>query len=398
MSLYYDGGDVTLYHGDALEVARTLPSESVRTIVTSPPYFGLRDYGEDGQIGAEASVAEYVARMVELFRELRRVLADDGTLWLNLGDSYSGAGPSGAAYDSETTRRRAAGNGMDGKFRVSKRLAERDLDYSRKKPIPTSGIPAKNLIGVPWRVALALQADGWILRSDIIWAKPNPMPESVTDRPTKSHEYVFLFAKNPNYYYDHEAIAEDATGGAKGSRFDTGKTAEHQGFRAQDGERKQAARALELAREKGLTEAHLAAIRAVGMNDAGKAQSVQSGMGKNTDEVQRLADEAKAALGGYYREFLTGGNRNKRTVWTVPTVPFPGSHFAVYPPELIRPCIRAGSQPGDTVLDPFSGSGTTGAVATFEGRKYIGIDLNRDYLDLSLRTRFQQPTLAWEAS
>lgn len=372
---YFDSGDVTLYHGDALEVVRTLPDGLARAIVTSPPYFGLRDYGEDGQIGAEASLEEYIVRLVVLFRELRRVLTDDGTLWLNLGDSYSSLGG-------------MTGVGPNASVGSTQRQAE-----SRTRPPST--VAPKNLIGVPWRVALALQADGWILRSDIIWHKPNPMPESVTDRPTKAHEYVFLFAKNPNYYYDHEAIAEDATGGAKGSRFDTGKTGEHQGFRAQEGERKQAVRALELAREKGLTDAHLAAIRAVGMNDAGKAQAVQLGMGKNTEEVQRLADEAKSALGGYYREFLTGGNRNKRTVWTVPTVPFPGSHFAVYPPELIRPCIRAGSAPGDTVLDPFSGSGTTGAVATFEGRKYVGIDLNREYLDLSLRTRFQQPTLEW---
>ena len=305
MSAYYDSDDVQLHHGDALDVARTLPDGLARTIVTSPPYFGLRDYGEDGQIGAEASVGEYVARMVGLFRELRRVLADDGTLWMNLGDSYSG--------DGRTGRNDAAWKG--GPERMAN-ATSRDL-------------PAKNLIGIPWRVALALQDDGWILRSDIIWAKPNPMPESVTDRPTKSHEYLFLFAKSPRYYFDAEAIAETGAG-----RTDLGK------------------------------------MRYPGREDSG-----------------RWAD-------GGVRESDT---RNKRTVWTVPTVPFPGSHFAVYPPDLIRPCIRAGSEPGDIVLDPFSGSGTTGAVATFEGRKYIGIDLNRDYLRMSLETRFLQPSLPWEA-
>lgn len=319
MSLYYDSDDVQLHHGDALDVARTLPDGLARTIVTSPPYFGLRDYGEDGQIGAEASVGEYVARMVGLFRELRRVLADDGTLWMNLGDSYSG--------DGRTGRNDAAWKG--GPERMAN-ATSRDL-------------PAKNLIGIPWRVALALQDDGWILRSDIIWAKPNPMPESVTDRPTKSHEYLFLFAKSPRYYYDADSIREPHP-------------------------------------DKALYQQEVARRNPHRPGKAAGApgQSKQSGMAAGLRELN--------ALGA-----------NKRTVWTVPTVPFPGSHFAVYPPDLIRPCIRAGSEPGDIVLDPFSGSGTTGAVATFEGRKYIGIDLNRDYLRMSLETRFLQPSLPWEA-
>lgn len=376
MSLYYEDARITLLHGDALTEARTLATGSVQTIVTSPPYYGLRDYGEDGQYGAEPSVGEYVARMVDLFRELRRVLADDGTLWLNLGDSYN-AKPGQRKVGDKAGAKQATKRGSTGSPSVNE-----------------SGFPAKGMLGVPWRVALALQADGWILRSDIIWHKPNPMPESVTDRPTKAHEHVFLFAKSQTYMYDAAAIAENAVGGAKGSRFDTGKTAEHQLGRSESGERPQARRARQLAEQKGLTRAHLDAIRAVGMNDSGKALEVQDGAGKNNAEVQRLADEAKAALGGYYREFLSGGMRNKRDVWTVATVPFGEAHFAVYPPELIRPCILAGSRPGDTVLDPFSGSGTTGQVATFEGRKYIGIDLNREYLDLSLRTRFQQPVLA----
>jgi DNA modification methylase len=313
---YYQDDLVTLLHGDALAQARTLNTGSVQTIVTSPPYFGLRDYGETGQVGAEASVAEYVDGMVGLFRELRRALTDDGTLWLNLGDSYSAGGMSNPSSSS------TLGGGKD-RGASSYSISRRNRD-----------IPPKNLLGVPWRVALALQADGWILRSDIIWHKPNPMPESVTDRPTKAHEYLFLLAKSPKYFYDAEAI---------------------------------------------------------------KDKSLESGR-----EVKEYKTDAKrAAKGDDQRTAPRGGMKvadlkNKRTVWTVATRPFGGSHFAVYPPELIRPCVLAGSRPGDTILDPFSGSGTTGMVATQEGRKYIGIDLNSDYLDLSLKTRFAQPVLNLE--
>ena len=311
---YYEDDLVTLYHGDALAEARLLPTGSVQTIVTSPPYFGLRDYGTEGQMGAEETVEGYVAGMVSLFHELRRVLADDGTLWLNLGDSYA-SGEVGR-HDYADGTKIAAGSQVGRK-------------YSR----PVTGVPPKNLLGVPWRVALALQADGWILRSDIIWSKPNPMPESVTDRPTKAHEYMFLLAKSPRYYYDADAIRTPTTA--------TGRTW---------GERK-------------------AAGEPVRYGTAG-----QSAVGK----------------GGFAAD---DRGANARTVWVVPTTPFSGAHFAVYPPELIRPCVLAGSRIGDTVLDPFSGSGTTGMVATQEGRKYVGIDLNSDYLDLSLKTRFAQPVL-----
>lgn len=190
MTLFYEDEYVTLHHGDALDVARSLPAGLARCIVTSPPYYGLRDYGEAGQYGAEGSVGEYVARMVELFRELRRVLADDGTLWLNLGDSYSSGGRGAYAATGKTGDRQGRRATIKGVLR------------------PPAELPDKNLLGVPWRVAFALQDDGWILRSDIIWAKPNPMPESVTDRPTKAHEYVFLFAKSPRYYYDADSIRE----------------------------------------------------------------------------------------------------------------------------------------------------------------------------------------------
>jgi DNA modification methylase len=316
---YYQDDLVTLLHGDALEVAKTIPSGSVQTIVTSPPYFGLRDYGADGQMGAEGTLDGYVAGMVALFSELRRTLADDGTLWLNLGDSYT-------ASEGQRKVTDAAG---------SKQQTKRGSTGSPSTYIP--GVAPKNLMGVPWRVALALQADGWILRSDIIWAKPNPMPESVTDRPTKSHEYLFLLAKAPRYYYDAEAIQEDANP-AYASRY-------------------------------------------------------ESGFGGTKNEHLQASGQSRIPVQGN-REYT--GKRNKRTVWEVATVPFPGSHFAVYPPELVRPCVLAGSRPGDTVLDPFSGSGTTGMVSTQEGRKYIGIDLNADYLDLSLKTRFAQPVLNME--
>lgn len=390
---YYADDTITLLHGDALACAQSLPDRSVRTIVTSPPYFGLRDYDEDGQIGAEATVEEFVDRLVELFRELRRVLADDGTLWLNLGDSYVSSPPGNKPGEFSTSaltnpsRQNVVNRGNRDKTRL--------------------GLPAKNLLMVPARVALAMQADGWILRSDIIWAKTSTMPESVRDRPSSSHEHIFLFAKRPKYFYDHEAIMEDAAdstrarlaqdleGQAGSTRANGG--AKTNGTMKATG-RPQLKRAIELATQHGLTDEHMAAIKAVGMSDAGKAQTTQSGTGKNTPEMQRLADEAKEVLGGYYREFLSDGKVNKRNVWSVSTVPFGEAHFAVYPPELIRPCILAGSQMGDTVLDPFSGSGTTGMVATQEGRRYIGFDLNAKFLDLSLNTRFAQPSLNFGAA
>ena len=317
MKPYYDDDLVTLFHGDALQVAESLPSASVQTIVTSPPYFGLRDYGEAGQMGAEATVQDYVDGMVALFAELRRALADDGTLWLNLGDSYGGVSSVGR---NDAGRNLTGGGGN-----------RQGTGNPGKQGTRAVAGTAKNLLGVPWRVAFALQDDGWILRSDIIWAKPNPMPESVTDRPTKAHEYLFLLAKSPRYYYDAGAMLEEQS--TKAAARYLGTRGEH------------------------------------GYNAASGNHRDKSGSYGNAE------------------------TRNKRTVWTVPTVPFPGSHFAVYPPELIRPCILAGSRPGDTILDPFSGSGTTGMVATQEGRKYIGIDLNKDYLDLSLATRFRQPVL-----
>src|SRR5262245_58632945 len=198
--------------GDSLERLAELPKESVNCVVTSPPYWGLPDYRVAGQIGLEPPPHAYVPRMVAVFAEVRRVLRSDGTCWVNLGDSYAGSGPSGASYQSRTTIDRA-GKTTDGTFRLSARLSERGLTYAEKKPIPPAGLKSKDLVGIPWRVAFALQADGWWLRSDIVWHKPNPMPESVTDRPTRSHEYLFLLTKSAKYAYDADAIAEDAITG-----------------------------------------------------------------------------------------------------------------------------------------------------------------------------------------
>jgi DNA modification methylase len=269
--------------GDARERLRELPERSVQTCVTSPPYFGLRDYGSGEQeMGTEATPDEFAAALVEVFREVRRVLRDDGTVWVVLGDSYSGSGPSGASYQSKTTRRRADGDGNDGAFRVSKSLADRGLTYAEKKPIPAAGTKAKDLIGIPWLVAFALRADGWYLRSEIIWAKPNPMPESVTDRPTRAHEQVFLLSKSRRYFYDVDAVREPHVFGGKRPS-----------------------------------------------NGASWAQ----------DEAGRPGADGKQHLYGH------PNGRNKRSVWTVATQPYKAAHFAVFPEKLIEPCILAGSSP-----------------------------------------------------
>lgn len=319
-------GNAVLYNGDCLSVLRTLPANSVQCVVTSPPYWGLRDYGVDGQIGLESTPDEYVARMVAVFSEVRRVLREDGTCWLNLGDSYAGSGPSGASYQSETTKRRE-GQATDGVFRISKTLAARGLTYAEKKPVPPAGLKPKDLVGIPWRVAFALQADGWWLRQDIIWHKPNPMPESVTDRCTKAHEYIFLLTKSARYFYDAEAVMEDAITNAK---------SKHWTEREYD-------------------------------------QSFLGTKQKNGVKGRPIG------VAGY----SVPGKRNRRSVWSIATQPFSGAHFAVFPPALVEPCVLAGSAENSIVLDPFSGSGTCGLVAIQHGRRYVGIELNPDYFAMS---------------
>lgn len=312
-------GDATILQGDCLEMLKQLADESVQCCVTSPPYWGLRDYGHEGQLGLEATPDEYTAKMVEVFREVRRVLKADGTLWLNLGDSY--ATQPGKGNNVPQTKWKANS--------YPESAAHRSQDF---------GLAPKNLIGIPWRVAFALQADGWFLRSEIIWYKPNAMPESVTDRPTKTHEHLFLLSKSDRYYYDHDAIKER----------DSGQIGSAANFRRE-----------------------------------GKEQVIPGQSHTN----KRLEREATLATGW----------RNKRTVWEVPTVPFTGAHFAVFPPKLVEPCILAGARAGDTVLDPFNGSGTTGVVALKHGRRYIGIELNPAYVALTiprLETEQQQLKLA----
>jgi len=300
---YYADDWLTVYLGDCREVMATMEPESVHCVVTSPPYWGLRDYGEAGQLGLESTPEAYVESMVAVFREVRRVLRSDGTVWLNLGDSYAqSANSGGTASIQGSAKRMGAMN-----------------DHSRA--IPT-GLKPKDLVGIPWRVAFALQADGWYLRSDIIWAKPNPMPESVTDRPTKSHEYLFLLTKSPRYYFDADAVASPSASGV-------GSRAGYAGY---------SARAVAMGREPSGNE--------------------KPGM-----------------------VAMNGATRNIRSVWTIATQPYPGAHFATFPRALVEPCIKAGCPQGGTVLDPFAGSGTTGVVAQSLSRRAVLIDLNGEYLE-----------------
>lgn len=341
--------------GDNRKSLKSLPTGCVQTVITSPPYWGLRDYGtgvwiggeescdhqtsrsrgddiksgdkqatskgsrpntqweckcgatrEDEQIGLESTPQEFVEQLCLVFDEVWRVLADDGTLWLNLGDSYAAMRDSKAIPD---TLRTGDGTAVGS-------AANRNPANLRK-----AGLKHKDLVGIPWRVAFALQDRGWYLRQDIIWAKPNPMPESVTDRCTKSHEYMFLLTKAPRYYFDHEAIKEDSL----------------------------------------------------------YADDKRAGKGRLTYDGKRQGDEGKGQ-----ESFVTiTDTRNKRSVWTVTTKGYKEAHFATYPPELILPCVLAGSKEGDIVLDPFSGSGTTGEVALKNNRNYIGLELNPDYAKIS---------------
>ena len=281
MKACFKTAEVQLFGDDCRNILPTMNDESIDCCVTSPPYWQLRDYGMDTQIGLEESIEQYVAELVNVFEQVKRVLKKEGTLWLNLGDTYS---PS-------NTNRKSLEHGSRRQYKTNATVGMRPI---RSK----INIPAKNLVGIPWRVAFELQKAGWILRQDIIWNKPNAMPESVKDRCTKSHEYIFLLSKSKRYYFDNEAIKEP-------------------------GERKY---------------------------------------------------------------------RNKRSVWNVTTKPFKDAHFAVFPKDLITPCVVAGCPPGGTVLDPFSGTGTTGLVATENGRKYIGIELNSEYIQMAIK-QLRQPHL-----
>jgi DNA modification methylase len=299
--------------GDCVATMRSMDECSVHTVVTSPPYFGLRNYnGGTDEIGCEGSPEQYVQKMVEVFREVKRVLRDDGTLWLNLGDSYASNGCYINSWLQKEHNKDKKHLHTKNHERYEDRKAFRGGEY---------GIKGKDLIGIPWRVALALQADGWYLRQDIIWSKPNPMPESVEDRCTKSHEYIFMLTKQPKYYYDHQAIKEAAVGKphAPGNKNRTQPN------------------------DKGARDPAL--------------------------EPDRV--------------WAADGKRNRRSVWTVTTKPFRGAHFATYPKDLIEPCVLAGCPVGGTVFDPFTGSGTTAIVAMTHNRKFIGCELNPEYVKLA---------------
>lgn len=293
----------TILTGDALETLKTLHAEYAHTCVTSPPYYGLRDYGVEGQLGLEGTVEEYVENLVAVFREVRRVLRPDGTLWLNIGDSYA----TRSGWQAPTNTRNSNGH--------------------TAKPVP-AGYKYKDLMGIPWELAFALRADGWYLRDDIIWHKTNAMPEAVTDRPTRAHEYIFLFSKERRYYYDAAAIAEPC--GRKGN-----------------------------------------------------ARSFRGG-GAYTGHTS-FNNDAEAGRETHGNSENERGTRNKRDVWSVATAQYREAHYATFPPELIRPCILAGSPPGGMVIDPFFGSGTTGEVALQEERDYTGIELNPEYAALASR-------------
>ena len=288
---------IKILQGNCLQTLSSLEEKSVNTCVTSPPYWGLRDYGTDDQLGQEETPEKFVENLVNVFREVRRVLRDDGTVWLNLGDSYSSGG-----------RKTTTNQSLRG-----------DNEYGVTRPKPSDGIKEKDLIGIPWRVAFALQADGWYLRQDIIWHKPNPMPESVQDRCTKAHEYIFLLSKSPKYYYDNEAIKEETL--------------------TQDNQN----------RDRDTTKLN---------NTPGRTK--MAGLKTNNYET-----------------------RNKRSVWSISTKPYKEAHFATYPPELIKPCILAGCPEGGTVLDPFGGSGTTAQVSNNLNRNAILCELNPEYVEIA---------------
>ena len=309
-----------ILQGNVLDRLKDLPDRSIQCVVTSPPYWGLRDYGSDGQLGLEKTPEEFVENLVKVFREVRRVLKDDGTVWLNLGDSYNSP-PAGNKKDRWES-------GDSKMFKVNKGLAMKSHQKGSQSIDRTkrTSLKPKDLVGIPWRVAFALQSDGWYLRQDIIWHKPNPMPESVTDRCTKSHEYIFLLSKSAKYFYDADAISE-----------------------------------------KTITKDNVNRDRDTTRLNNTPGRTKMNGLKTNNYET-----------------------RNKRSVWKINTKPYKEAHFAVFPEELPTLCIKAGSKEGDVILDPFFGSGTTGWVAQRLGRAWLGIELNPEYIKIAEKRFIQQ--------
>lgn len=332
------------YNIDALEGAKILPDKSIDCVVTSPPYYGLRDYGVCGQIGLEESPEQYIERLVLVFRELRRVLKDEGTIWINIADSYAGSGK--GAWKNKIAQ---------------KETYVPDPDSPQiQMPKAWNGIKPKDLIGIPWMLAFALRADGWYLRQEIIWHKRNAMPESVRDRCSKSHEQIFLLTKSARYYFDYEAIQEVAiTAENRPSGVERNRTL---GYNS---------------KENLNPEAYRKKPHVVG--------------GRKRAEVNATLDPSDPMYRhNTSRVYEYNGKANKRSVWDIPTKPFKEAHFAAFPENLITPCILAGCPGGGVVLDPFNGSGTTGIVANKLGRKYIGFELNPDYIEIENRRRHKE--------
>jgi len=322
-----------ILHGDVLDKLQELEPESIQCVVTSPPYWGLRDYGTDGQLGLEETPEEYVEKMVKVFREVKRVLKDDGTVWLNLGDSYASNTIGDNRTNDQLATKSTLGPKKDG-LNPDNSARESIIKGVRKT---NHGLKPKDLVGIPWRVAFALQQDGWYLRQDIIWHKPNPMPESVQDRCTKSHEYIFLLTKNSKYYYNADAVREPVS--------------------------------------------EISLKRAEYGWDCDRPSTKNASMNGKGIHTKKMGNR-----------FVNPDGRNKRSVWTITTKPYKEAHFAVFPPKIPELCIKAGSKEGDTVLDPFFGSGTTGWVAQRLGRKWIGIELNPEYIKIAEK-RFAQKEL-----
>jgi len=431
MEPYYQTGNLSIYHGNSLSILKELPSESVNCCVTSPPYWGLRDYGTaewsggdaqcdhkgrsqtsgastlgewkngggqrykeetggmpfagtcgkcgavrvDHQLGLEKTPDEYVANMVAVFAEVRRVLRDDGTLWLNVGDSYAAQGGDHAKSNANQLNvgaMRCHANGSENKG-------------TRK---PTSGLKPKDLVGIPWMLAFALRADGWYLRQDIVWSKPNPMPESVTDRCTKAHEYLFLLSKSPRYYYNQEAILEDVSPGthdrlSQNVQAQIGSDRAHAG-RKSNGNMKAVGRHLPGNKNHKGTTAY---------ENGDEKMRTKAGL---VDYAVKMRKLAEAGSGTKNNESFDAAmaimpdKRNKRSVWTVATQPYSEAHFATFPEALIEPCILAGCPVGGTVLDPFGGSMTTLKVARDLQCKGVAIELNAEYIEIGKRRLVQE--------
>jgi DNA modification methylase len=347
-----------IHVGDALAVLRTMPDESVHCVVTSPPYWGLRDYGVVGQLGLEPTFQEYIAKMVEVFREVRRVLRSDGTCWLNIGDSYS-------AHAGQRKETDVAG------------LKQQSNVASIGAPSRCAiGLKPKDLCMIPHRLAIALQEDGWYVRMDIVWAKPNPMPESVTDRPTKAHEYVFLLAKSEKYFYDAEAIKEPASPDTN-ARYARGRSDNHKWADGGPGQQTIATNG---------PGSKFARVGKEGLNSRfHQDRDPDHPKERKTRKLAEAGSGIKNNSSFDAAMSVMPDTRNKRSVWTIATEPFPEAHFATFPQALVEPCIKAGCPAGGVVLDPFSGSGTVGVVAERFGRQFIGIELNPSYAAMAER-------------